>query len=563
MAVDHLEEVVRRDDVLAVGARHVQPQGLAAHGNDGRVGLGLPHRFGRDLRLEMHGDLGMLLHLREEVVQVALVVGAEDAAHLHAPAEARPFLVEVDGVPALRRGQRGVDARRARTHHHDLLALRRLRERFMVEFLAQTRVHAAVVERLALAHHVVQAAAAHDAQAHVASAVLHHLAGQRRVGDAVAQPGDHVQLAVLEVLLHHARIGVAIPLRHRFLRHGLDLLRDERPVAVLDGLRGERLAGLVPAHGKVVQVAARFLQHGGDAQRILHGQARTRGALDEVDGRPAHDDGELRSHDLAHAADHLERQLHAVLQAAAVLVGAVVGGQRHEARQDAAHARHDLDGVEAGFLAHARRVEVLLLERLDLLERHGAEAAHELEDGDVGRAVGAFRRFGVGLPVVHVVRLRADEAAVLVHRLDHVALQVGDAAFVVAAGKLVDVIGIDVVALPRADGLDDEGRLPFGALLQVVRQTLRGTVVLGHVSRARRHGRGDHAVLQGDAVHLQRRSQDGVLRAHAFESSLRSCRCRCSVRAPTGVAAPTSRSWVTGAMPTSRCASKLSATPPA
>ena len=60
----------------------------------------------------------------------------------------------------------------------------------------------------------------------------------------------------------------------------------------------------------------------------------------------------------------------AVLQRPAVLVGAVVGGQRHEARQDAAHARHDLDGVEAGFLAHARRVEVLLLERLDLLERH-------------------------------------------------------------------------------------------------------------------------------------------------------------------------------------------------
>ena len=134
-----------------------------------------------------------------------------------------------------------------------------------------------------------------------------------------------------------------------------------------------------------MQVAARFLQHGGDAQRILHGQARTRGALDEVDGRPAHDDGELGPHDLAHAADDLERQFHAVLQAAAVLVGAVVGSQRHEARQDAAHARHDLDGVEAGFLAHARRVEVLLLERLDLLERHGADAlVHSSTRGDCG-----------------------------------------------------------------------------------------------------------------------------------------------------------------------------------
>ena len=371
------------DDVLAVGTGHVKPDGSAAHGHDGRIRLHRAHERRGHLRVQVHGDLGVLLHLVHEIGQVALVVGAEDGAHLHAAAQARALLVEVHLVSALGRRERRVDAGRTRSHDHDLLRGVGLGVQLVVELGAQMRVHAAVDERQTAGHHIVDAAAAHDALAHVLGAVLHHLQRQGRIGDGVAQAGDDIALAVGQVLLHDGGVGVAVALAHGLFGHGLDLLGDVHPVTIFDALGGQRHARLMPAHRQVVQVETGLFHPHGDLLGLFHGQARAVVGLDEVHRRPAHHDGEIRADDLADAANDLQGEAGAVLQAAAVLVGAVVGGLAHEAAQDAAHAGHDLDSVEAGLLANAHGVEVLLFELLDLLQGHGLEAAHHRDNGDV------------------------------------------------------------------------------------------------------------------------------------------------------------------------------------
>ena len=422
VAVQHFQEVVGRDDVLAVGTGHIESDGSAAHSHDGRIGLHRLHQRRRHLGVQMHGDLGMLAHLVDHIVQIALMIGAEDRAHLHTAAQARAHLVQVDGVAALGRGQRRIDAGRAGTHHHNALLLLRWRIHLVQQLGPEMRVHTAVNQRQAAGHHVVDAAAAHDALAHIGRAVLHDLQRQRRVGDGVAQTRDDVALPVLQILLHHRGIGVAVALAHRLFRHRLDLLGDVHPVAVLDALGGQGHARLVPAHGQIVQIQAGLFHPLGNLQRLLHGEAGAVIGLNEVDGRPTHHDGIVGTYHLAHAANNLESQAGTVLEAAAVLVGAIVGGLAHETAENAAHAGHDLHGIEAGVLAHLHRVEELGLERLDLLEGHGLEAAHHGDDGNLGGTVGALLGFRVGLPVVHVVDLRADKAVVLVHRIDHVLL---------------------------------------------------------------------------------------------------------------------------------------------
>ena len=56
--------------------------------------------------------------------------------------------------------------------------------------------------------------------------------------------------------------------------------------------------------------------------------------------------------DGAHRAEHLERPAHAVLEAAAVLVGAGVGQRRDEGREQVAVRHVQLEHVEAAALAH-------------------------------------------------------------------------------------------------------------------------------------------------------------------------------------------------------------------
>ena len=221
------------------------------------------------------------------------------------------------------------------------------------QLLAQMRVHAAVVERTALAQHVVQATAASHAAVDLVGAPLAYLARERWVGDDVAKPRDDVGLTLLQDALHDVGVRFAVGRGHRLAYLGLYGLRYEGPMSVPYILRGQGHRRLVPADHEVVQVAPGRVQHLGEDEGILH---VPHAALHVLHGRPAHEHRVVLAASLLHVADALKGKPRPVLQRPAVLVGAVVGGQRKEAVQDAAHARHDLHAVEARLLAELRAV---------------------------------------------------------------------------------------------------------------------------------------------------------------------------------------------------------------
>ena len=270
-----------------------------------------------------------------------------------------------------------------------------------------------------------------------------------------------------------------------------------------------------------MQVGASLFKHRRNLQRFLHGKALAGRALDEVDRAPANNDGEIGTQGLAHARDDLACETSTILDASAVFVGAVVRRLRHETAHDAADARHNLNSVEAGFLNDASAIDVLLLEVMDLLDGHGLEAAHEFQNGDIGGAIRAFGKLVGRLPVMHAIKLSANKAVMLVHGVDHIFLQIGNARLVVARRQSMNhrIARLEIVALPRNDGLNDHCRLASGALFEIIREALGGTIVRRDIAQTRRHRRGDHAVLQRNAIDLQRRAEDWVLFAHARNPS--------------------------------------------
>ena len=201
---------------------------------------------------------------------------------------------------------------------------------------------------------------------------------------------------------------------------------------VFDSLNRQGDACLVPTDGKVVKVAARLFQHRNDFEGLFDSKAFSRRAFDEVDRTPAHHNRVIGADNLSHTLQDLDRQTNTVFKATSILVGTIVRSARHETAQNTAHARHDLDRIKARLFAYAGGVEVTLLEFLDLLERHGLEAAHELEDGDIRRAVRALLLVGFGFEVMHKIWLRANQAAMLMDGIDHEFFQVGNALVAIA-----------------------------------------------------------------------------------------------------------------------------------
>ena len=158
---------------------------------------------------------------------------------------------------------------------------------------------------------------------------------------------------------------------------------------------------------------------------------------------------------------------------------------------------------------------------MDLLNSHGLEAAHEFQNGDVGGAIRAFGELIGGLPVMHAIQLGANKAIVLMHGIDHIFLQIGDTRLVVARRQGVNhgIARFELIALPGNNGLNNHGRLTSSALLKIVREALGGTIIRRDIAQTRRHRRGNHAVLQRNAIDLQRGAEDWVLFAHARNPS--------------------------------------------
>ena len=179
---------------------------------------------GIHLRIEMDVDLRMEFDEISHIPKIALMIRTEDGAHLDAAAQTGALLVKIDLMPAHRGTDSGVDACRTGANDHDAFRSVGLRGLLMIELSSKARIHAAILEGLPLGNNVIEASAAHNALSYLFESILHDLSRKRRVGDAVAQAGDHIELSCRKGFFHFDGIGIAIALSHRLGGDGLDLL---------------------------------------------------------------------------------------------------------------------------------------------------------------------------------------------------------------------------------------------------------------------------------------------------------------------------------------------------
>ena len=102
--------------------------------------------------------------------------------------------------------------------------------------------------------------------------------------------------------------------------------------------------------GDVNQVDAMLAQQSGKAHRLLCRPA----AFHPVSGGDAHEYRQMLRPGSTHCIDHQQREVHAVLKAAAELIRALVGERRQKLMQQIAVRRVYLDKVEARALGTAR-----------------------------------------------------------------------------------------------------------------------------------------------------------------------------------------------------------------
>ena len=231
-------------------------------------------------------------------------------------------------------------------------------------------------------------------------------------------------------------------------RAGLDLLRrvvaPRRDVEEVDSVRRQ---GRGQPHRVLLGPAL------GEAGRVV---------LEPVGGADAEEERHRRRDHVADQVDELEHQPRAVLEAAAVLVGALVRDRRHELVQQVAVRAVDLDDVEAGSQRAVRGGREGGFELLDLGSGHGVWLCQAFRVRDLAR------RFDVVGPA-------ADHGA-----RDIAGAEPGSHGAGFAAG--VAELDADLLVL-RVGELDDP---PEGLDLAVLPQT----AVFGRDATFREHGGG-------------------------------------------------------------------------
>ena len=329
-----------------------------------------------------------------------------------------------------------------------------------------------------------------------------------RVAQQRAAQGDQVGVAVLEVGLGaFGRVDHAD--RHDVqVRHGGPDLPGERHL--IAGLHGDLLLGAQAAAAEV---------HGRDA---LAGQQATQddglrfvpAALDPVGGAQAHEQRLVHGPGVPDGARDFQQQPHAVLEGAAVGVGAGVRQRRQELVQQVAVRGVNLDGVEAGHLGAAGGLREVGGDAGNVVGCHGARGGERVavrlvagaDDGPAAtflRNGAASAPGGVGAGLASGVReLRADQAAVRVNEVRDAAQR--DDVLVVPQAQ---VLGADAALGGHRDGLGEDQAHAGQRVLPQVHEV----EVVRHATtrRVHAHGRDDHAVGEGQLREFQRLEQQG------------------------------------------------------
>jgi len=120
--------------------------------------------------------------------------------------------------------------------------------------------------------------------------------------------------------------------------------------------------------------------------RDLLGVFKRQPSGDHLVGAEAHAHGEVATHRLTDRRDHLQREPHAVVEPASVLIGAEVRKRRHELPGQGAVAELELHPVESAFADMDRRQREMSDDLPDVLELHdfGSLPVHDVGNGRRG-----------------------------------------------------------------------------------------------------------------------------------------------------------------------------------
>ena len=206
-------------------------------------------------------------------------------------------------------------------------------------------------ERLAALVDAVEAIGGADAGADLVLAALHHLADDVRIGDMGAGHADHVELARGDGMARGGDVGDARGMEDRELRRRPHLAGEIE----MRRRRACRCTGMTLVSAASVSIWPRMMlrkstlpdagQPLGDLDALLARQA----LLAILVGDHADADDEVAADRRAHRIEHHAGEAQAVVERAAIVVVAMVGGRRPEAVHQMAVGL-ELDAVEAGRL---------------------------------------------------------------------------------------------------------------------------------------------------------------------------------------------------------------------
>ena len=421
-------DVVRREDLglLHAGDRHpvaaavaVAPPGRAGRQHHA-LEAELQHVLGRQPAVAIERDVGHLLDLQHAVVAHPRPGRQPRQAQLlgDAPAKLGRRLRQMHLVAALAQRPRRLQPRRpGADDQHAILRPARadhLRMPALAPFLAHGRILGAAHRRDGVV--AADADVAADAFADVFEPAFLDLPGQERIGDRRPRRADHVEHAALDLRDHGVGRGEAADaddgLGGQRLHEGDELLL----VALL---REARAVGIeLPVADVDVPQVRQLGQHRDHVARL----ALRRDAVrpHHLVGREPHRDAAGVADRVLGILDHLAEQPHAVLQAAAIFVGAGVAAALQEVHgQRQVMPGIDVDDIVSGLARADRRLAVPAAEVADVLAVHGARLERVVARHLVDRPDRHLAAVEVGGGRAVVIELDRRQRAVLVHRLAH------------------------------------------------------------------------------------------------------------------------------------------------
>ena len=254
--------------------------------------------------------------------------------------------------------------------------------------------------------------------------------------------------------------------------------------------------------------AADLLEVGRDGSRVVDVHA----AVALVAAVDAAEDGHVAAGLPADVLDYEPGQAHAVLEAAAELVGTLVGAGGDEGADEVAVGAVDLDHVDAGQLSAAGGVAIALDELVDFLSGHGLGDLAAGAGGDGGGGLqGVAGELAVALGA-GVLELDADLGAVGVAAVGD-GLEAGDDGVVKEAGLAGAALGL----------LVDDGALEGDAV---------------RVGEVVAHGRDDETVGDRDGADLDGLEHVGEVVVHCFSLLSLSQAKNLSMTSSAGISLP-------------------------